>query len=72
MHRLSHQSASSQINYRIFQARFLYKKIRDDWKTPDYWDKKARLYFPTSFVIFNILYWSYVFYKRWSEGFNIK
>ncbi|KAI6189662.1 Cation transporter family protein [Aphelenchoides bicaudatus] len=72
MHRLSHQSASSQINYRIFQARFFVKKVKDDWKTPDYWDRKARFYFPASFALFNLLYWAYVLYKRWTEGIGIQ
>lgn len=47
-------------------------KLFRDWKTPDYWDQKARIYFPLSFTIFNILYWAYVIYKRWTEGFDIK
>ncbi|KAI6200102.1 Ligand-gated ion channel 50 [Aphelenchoides besseyi] len=64
----SQRSPSAQLNYRIFQARFLYKKMRQKWHDPDYWDDRARIYFPSAFFIFNILFWSYVCYNRWREN----
>ncbi|KAI1720517.1 neurotransmitter-gated ion-channel ligand binding domain-containing protein [Ditylenchus destructor] len=53
------KATSVNFNYRIFQAKFVYRKIRDKWKDPLYWDETARVYFPVSFLIFNVAYWSY-------------
>ncbi|KAI6213814.1 hypothetical protein M3Y94_00196500 [Aphelenchoides besseyi] len=45
------RSPSAQLNYRIFQARFLYKKMRRKWDEPDYWDDRARVWFPRTTAI---------------------
>ncbi|KAE9554527.1 hypothetical protein FO519_002283 [Halicephalobus sp. NKZ332] len=49
----------TNINARIFEAKFLYNRLKDKWQDPDEWDKAARKYFPLSFFLFNLFYWSY-------------
>ncbi|CAD5224322.1 unnamed protein product [Bursaphelenchus okinawaensis] len=59
---------STQLTARIFQARFMYKRMRENWKDPEFWDEKARFYFPFSFFVFNVLYWLYVGWRRFHDG----
>ncbi|KAI6227452.1 Ligand-gated ion channel 50 [Aphelenchoides fujianensis] len=65
--RLSQRTPSAQLNYRIFQARFLYKQMQQNWRDPEYIDEKARFYFPAAFIVFNCLFWFFVIYRRWQE-----
>lgn len=39
-----------------------------NWKDPEFWDEKARFYFPFSFFVFNLAYWLMVGWRRWHDG----
>uniref|UniRef100_A0AC35FGN5 Uncharacterized protein n=1 Tax=Panagrolaimus sp. PS1159 TaxID=55785 RepID=A0AC35FGN5_9BILA len=43
----------------IFEAKLFIHRWKEQWCDPDKWDLAARKYFPLSFFIFNIIYWSY-------------